>query len=149
MIKIERMTSYTKRDLADLAKLMRELSAKFAGEIDSRILDEIVNSSERVQIVARDDETGRIVGAATLTKLIGPAAGRAARLDDFVVDSAIRGAGLGAKIWDEMIRWCRENNLTRLEFTSRPERTAAHQFYLKHGAVIRETTQFRVEISQQ
>lgn len=109
--------------------------------MSEELLTEIIDSPHHEQLVARLD--GKIVGTATLSIILGPAAGRVGYLEDFVTDSELRGIGIGAKLWDEIVAWCNEHDID-LEFTSKPSREAAHKFYRSHGAVVRETTVFHV-----
>lgn len=145
MITIERMTDFTDQDIEDLGKLNLVFSEE-ASPINVEVLREVCdNPNHYVQIVARDD--GQIVGSATLSVLIKALSGeRVAYLEEFAVSPQAQGKGVGGKIWDEMLAWCRDNGLPKMEFTSKPSRVAAQNFYLKRGAVIRETNVFRVVI---
>lgn len=141
MIDIERLTTYNEQDAIDMGKLMPVLSDKFDDQpIDQGLLKEIIESPNHEQIVARLD--ARVVGCATLSITMGVGAGRKAYLEDFVVDPTIQGQGIGGKIWDEITLWCRERE-ANLFFTSSADKEDAHRFYLKKGAVIRDTTVFR------
>ena len=140
---IEALTDYSDKDAREIGELFPHLSSKFDGSpVPKELLTQIIESSTHEQIVARDDNE-RIVGAATLTIVIGAAIGRIAYLQDLVVDSNIRGAGIGGKIWEAILDWCKNNNISKLEFTSHPSKEAAHGFYLKQGAEIYETSFFR------
>lgn len=145
MITIERMTDFTDQDIEDLGKLNLVFSEE-ASPINVEVLREVCdNPNHYVQIVARDD--GQIVGSATLSVLIKALSGeRVAYLEEFAVSPQAQGKGVGGKIWDEMLAWCRDNGLPKMEFTSKPSRVAAQNFYLKRGAIIRETNVFRVVI---
>lgn len=141
MITIERLTTYTEQDAIDMGKLMPVLSEKFNDQpIDKGLLKEIIESPFHEQIVARLD--ARIVGCATLSITMGGGAGRKAYLEDFVVDPTIQGQGIGGRIWDEITKWCTEQDLN-LFFTSSADKEDAHRFYLKKGASIRDTTVFK------
>lgn len=141
MITVERLTTYSAQDAIDIGKLLPALSTRFTDDpVDEQLLREIIDSPHHEQIVARED--GRIVGAATLTITIGTGAGHKAYLEDFVVDPNSQGKGIGGVIWDEIITWCNERNLS-LFFTSNAKKQAAHKFYLSHGATIRDTTVFQ------
>jgi GNAT superfamily N-acetyltransferase len=147
MIKIERLTKFNRADAAAIGALMLALSDKFDGRpTDENLLKEIIASPYHVQIVARD-ENDKIIGIATLSMLLSPEPIRNAYLETFVVDSNAQGGGIGGKIWDEMIKWCREKGCQRLEFTSSSKRTGAIAFYQKKGAAIYDTNFFRMEIS--
>lgn len=141
MISIERLAVYTEQDAIDMGKLMPVLSDKFTNQsIESGLLKEIIESPFHEQIIARLD--GKIVGCATLSITMGVGAGRKAYLEDFVVDPTIQGQGIGGKIWDEITKWCIERDL-KLFFTSNAKKEAAHNFYLKRDAIVRDTTVFQ------
>lgn len=140
---ISRLTEYSEKDAKDLGRLMTYLSDRFGDQpVDRELLEAIISSPYHEQLVARHQE--RIVGAATLSIVMGVGAGKVGYLMDFVTDPEVRGQGVGKKLWAEMMSWCNENNV-RLTFTSRPERVAAHEFYLSNGAEIKDTTVFSVE----
>lgn len=145
IIRVERLTEYSTSVAAGLGRLMPFLSDKFNGEpIGQELLETIIESPHHDQLVA---VLGKevIVGAATLSLVMGAAAGEKGYLEDFVTDPQVARQGIGNKVWSEMMKWCSERNVN-LDFTSRPSRTAAHHFYKKHGAVIRDTTVFHVDI---
>lgn len=143
---VERVSEYSPEVAEGIGRLMPDLSERMSAEpIDEQILRDIIDSPDREQLIARMH--GRIVGAATLNTLLGPAAGRKAWLEDFVVssDESVRGTGVGYLIWQEMISWCQEQGKP-LNFSSHPSREKAHEFYLRNGAEIRETTVFTVQL---
>lgn len=142
---IEKLKECSQTDLEDLGRLLSQLSSKYQGAVVSKDqLQAILDSPSAVIIIARLD--GRIVGMATVSVIYGVASGPKAELEDFVTDAAMRGQGLGSKIWDEVIAWCQKEQLKSLNFTSNSSRQAAHEFYLKRGAKIRDTSVFRVEL---
>jgi GNAT superfamily N-acetyltransferase len=137
---IEQLTVYTEQDAADIGALLFSLNDKFGKQpVAQSLLEEIITSPHHAQLVAR--QGGKIVGIATLSITIGTGAGRKAYLEDFVVDPNLQGHGIGSLIWKEIAAWCKKQHVT-LHFTSNPLREAAHKFYLKHGATIRETSVF-------
>jgi len=144
-ISVEYLTVYTPEDAAEIGRLMPYLSESFSGDpIPEDILRAIIESDDRAQLVARI--SSRIVGAATLNTIIGTGAGRKAWLEDFVSNPEAGRSGIGQAIWNEIEAWCQERNLD-LHFTSRPSREAAHHFYLKNGALVRDTIAFKKHIS--
>lgn len=137
---IERLTKYEPNDAAGIGRLMPQLASEFTNQpIDKTWLEQVIASPYHEQLVARQGDN--IVGAATLSIVMGAGMKKRGHLEDFVTDENIRGQGIGGLLWDDMMRWCKENEID-LEFTSRPSREAAHAFYLKHGAIVRETTVF-------
>ena len=145
MIFVERLSTYTPEDAAGIGRLLPFLSESFSGmPIPEHHLRSIVESPCHDQLVARQGDA-RIVGAATLSLIMGAGAGSKAYLEDFVTDPATK--GVGSALWQEMGRWCIERN-TELHFTSNQTRIAAHHFYLNRGAQIRNTSVFKKDFQQ-
>ncbi len=143
-VSVNRLEQYSEADAAGLGRLARFLSEKFDGNpINKEFLEEIIRSPYHDLLIARIEN--RIVGAATLNILMGAAAGKIGYLEDFVTDPNVRRQGIGGKIWDEIVIWCKQHDVD-LEFTSKPSREDAHRFYLARGATIRETTVFHVDV---
>ncbi|MCL2173891.1 GNAT family N-acetyltransferase [Candidatus Saccharibacteria bacterium] len=148
MVKIERLTKLSASDTDNINRILPNLTENYDGrKIDKNVLKKVISSPLHEQFVARDDETGQIVGMATLSEVISIYHGSIAYLEDIFVDATVGQRGIGSLIWDEMLNWCRERGIERMEFTCRPERAAATKFYLKHGCEIRDTNSFRLEIS--
>ena len=145
-ITISVLTKYSDKDAAEIGALLPHLSDRFDGSpVPKQLLQDIIDSPYHDQLIARD-EHGTIVGTASLTAVMGAAAHRKAWLDDFVVNSDLQGAGVGGKLWDAMLEWCRRHNIQQMSFTSNPRREAAHAFYLRRGAEIYETSYFKKSI---
>ena len=144
---IEALSVYKTQDAEMMGYLLTSLSDKFDGSpVDERTLRDIIESPFHDQIVARD-ENGIIIGMLTVSITIGAGVHRGAWLEDFVVDRSTQGTGVGGKLWDALIEWCRAHDARKLDFTSKPTKVAAQQFYLKRGAVVRDTNYFRVTIA--
>jgi len=148
VIKIERLNEFAYVDAIGISKLGSSLSVRFDdNSLNEDILKEIIKSPYHVQIVARD-ENDKIVGAATMSTVYAPFAGKIGYLEEIVVDKNTQGGGIGGKLWDEIVEWSREQNLDRIEFTSNKDRTAAHAFYEKRGAMPRSSSPYRFELSE-
>ena len=144
---IETLSQYTEHDARAMGHLLTSLSDTFDGSpISEQTLRNIIESPFHDQLVARD-ETGTIIGMLTVSITIGAGVHRGAWLEDFVVDRSTQGTGVGSKLWDVLLEWCRSHDAHKLDFTSRPTKVAAQQFYLKRGAVVRDTNYFRVTIA--
>lgn len=144
---IETLSQYTEHDARAMGQLLTSLSDTFDGSpISEQTLRNIIESPFHDQLVARD-ETGTIIGMLTVSITIGAGVHRGAWLEDFVVDRSTQGTGVGGKLWDALIEWCRAHDARKLDFTSKPTKVAAQQFYLKRGAVVRDTNYFRVTIA--
>ena len=145
-ITIELLTEYSAQDAAALGHLLSQLSDSFSGEpVDNQIINDIITSPYHDQLVARDSN-GNIIGTITVTLIMGAGILRKAWAEDFVVDPAVQGGGVGSRLWDALIIWCQDHQVDKLEFTSHPSKVAAQQFYAKRGAVIRETNLFHKKI---
>ncbi len=143
---IERLNKYSRADAVGIGRLMPYLNDKLSGDpMAEELLSTIISSSYHDQIVARMG--GKIVGTATVNLLLGPGVRGEGYLEDFVVDPEVRGRGIGDKLWQAIIIWCREKGVD-LGFTSNPARVAAHRFYNSHGAEVRDTTVFHVSVDR-
>jgi GNAT superfamily N-acetyltransferase len=143
-VSVERLTEFSEADAVGIGRLMPFLSENISGEaMDEGLLKAIIDSPYHDQLVARLN--GIIVGAATMNLLMGPGASREGYLEDFVTDPEVGRRGVGDKLWQGMLDWCTEHDVN-FSFTSRPSREAAHSFYEKHGAVVRDTTAFGVQV---
>lgn len=142
----EELTRYSVEDATDIGRLLPYLSDAFDGSPTSKErLESIISSSFHTQLVARSGN--EIVGIATLSILLGAGSGKSAWLEDFVVSPNVRGTGVADALWNAIIDWCKQQQVKSLNFTSRPSRVAAHHFYKKRGATIRETDSFRIRIT--
>lgn len=138
-IRVERLEAYTPQDAAGIGLVMRRLSSRATGEpIDEQLLRTTIDSPLHDQFVARLDGDPRIIGAATISILLGPVAGKQAWLNDFVAEPEI--GGIGRALWSAVGRRCIELEAYKLNFTSSNHRTAAHDFYKKRGCEIRDDT---------
>ncbi len=136
------LNSINSTDEKDLERLFAALSPRLEGKpLDKRVLDRIIFYPGYEQLVARIN--GRIVGAATLSIVIGLGSGSKGYLNDFVTDPDMRGRGIGDIVFEEVVKWCRDRDID-LTFTSKPAREDAHRFYRNHGAEIQKTTVFQV-----
>lgn len=143
---IKKLDHYT----PEIANRVRELliqlsrSGKDKGEIDETWFRDIIASPWHDLLIAEDDD--KIIGFACLSVTMGPGIRKNAYLEDFVVDSTIRGKGIGSALWNAMLEWVAEKGCKKLEFTCGNGREAAQQFYKNHGAEIYETNFFRKEL---
>lgn len=143
---VKKLDYYTPEIANRIRELLIELSrsGKDKGEIEKAWFDDIITSPWHDLLIAEDD--GKIIGFACLSVTMGPGIRKNAYLEDFVVDSTIRGKGIGSALWDAMQDWAAEKGCQKLEFTCGNGREAAQAFYKNHGAEIYETNFFRKDI---
>lgn len=143
---VAELTHYSDQDAVDIGALLPHLSDKFDGQtIPKELLANIVSSPFHAQFVVRSND--KVIGIATVSVILGAGSGHSAWLEDFVVSPQARGTGAASALWDAMIDWCEEKQVKSLNFTSRSSRKAAHRFYEKHGAAIRDTSVFKKSIN--
>ena len=105
-------------------------------------LAEIVNSESTLMFVARVDN--QIVGLLTLAIFRIPTAVRA-WIEDVVVDSLVRGHGVGEALNLAAIAEARRRGAKTVDLTSRPSREAANKLYKRLGFVERDTNVYRFD----
>ena len=105
-------------------------------------LREIVEQPGTTMFLARDDDSGDIVGTLTLVTFPIPT-GRRAWIEDVIVDKAAGGQQLGERLSRAALDKARELGCRTVELTSRPSREAANHIYKKIGFEIRDTNVYR------
>lgn len=128
------------RELTDaFGRLMPQLSGSLSAPSDEQLRLQ-VESPQTSLWAARID--GHIVGVLSMAWYDVPS-GRKAWIEDVVVDSECRGAGVGAALVEAALRQAEELGVDCVMLTSNPARVAAHGLYRKAGFEIYETTLFR------
>jgi ribosomal protein S18 acetylase RimI-like enzyme len=96
------------------------------------------------QFVAFDD-SGAIVGVATLVTFPIPTATRA-WIEDVIVDEAASRQGIGEALTRAMIERARHLGCRTVDLTSRPSREAANRLYQRIGFKPRDTNVYRYDL---
>lgn len=128
---IERVTAV---DL-DLWQAFQHLVPQLTGNHPPPSLEELqalVASDASLLLVARADESGRILGALTLIVYRVPTGVRA-RIEDVVVDESARGLGIGEALTLRALEMARAAGADGVALTSHPRREAANRLYQKLG----------------
>lgn len=142
-LRIEEAREASENLLLTVRELVRQLSTS-AQPPTSEDLDHLVSSPACRLLIARGDDD-QALGMLTLVLFRIPTGVRA-RIEDVVVDSAVRGQGVGGCSSAR-----RSPSLTRpgaptVDQTSRPTREAANRLYLKMGFVLRESNVYRITL---
>ena len=141
-IEVSVATQATQELVAAFARLIPQLS-NTATPPDLDTLAQIIASPSTTVLLARDQSNGgAIVGALTLATFRVPTALRA-WIEDVVVDSTVRGRGVGEALTRNALRMALERGARTVDLTSRRSREAAHRLYEKIGFVPRDTTVYR------
>ncbi|MBR3122309.1 GNAT family N-acetyltransferase [Candidatus Saccharibacteria bacterium] len=144
IIKLEKYDAKTANRIRELL-IQLSRSGKDKGEIPEEWFQDIINSPWHDLLMAVDD-SGKIVGIATMSVVMGAGIRKNAYLEDFVTDQTVRGQGVGTALWEAMLFWAKAHDCQKLEFTSGHGREAAQKFYLNHGAEIYDTNFFRKDL---
>ncbi len=132
----------TEEIVTAFARLIPQLSTS-AAAIDKAALSEVIAAPSNTVLLARDRQhQERIVGTLTLVMFRIPT-GRRAWIEDVVVDSSVRGRGVGEALTREAVRIALERGAQTVDLTSRRSREAAHRLYEKVGFVVRDTSAYR------
>jgi ribosomal protein S18 acetylase RimI-like enzyme len=126
---------------AAIARLLPLLS-KSAAPPTQEQMTEIVDSPVSTLLIARDDESGEIVGTLTLVVFRIPSGVRA-WIEDVIVAEEARGQGCGELLNRAALDAARAAGARTVELTSRPSREAANRLYRRIGFVERETNVYR------
>ena len=142
MVRIEVVDKATPEIHAALAHLLPQLNPTLPVP-DMERLRRLIADPDVTLLIARDGDA--IVGTTTVIVYTTPFWINA-RLDEVVVDSAARGAGVGEALVRAALDVGRERGAQVAELQSGrgPGRVAAHRLYERLGFRIRETDVFRI-----
>ena len=138
---VEELDSYTMQDVADLDKLMHELSA--TSYCNEAILDNVLSDSNSHVYVIR--ENNQIVATGTLC-VMHTLEFTIASIESVVVNSKCRGKGYGRALMNYMIDAATEMRVHHLHLTSNPKRVAANGLYQSMGFERYDTNCYRLNI---
>jgi ribosomal protein S18 acetylase RimI-like enzyme len=141
VITISEATTVDDELVAAFAKLIPQLSRSNPAP-DAQTLQAIVDSEASTLLIARDDESGAIVGSMTLAMFRIPT-GLRAWIEDVVVDGDARGKGVGRILNERALEIATAAGATTVDLTSRPSREAANRLYQRIGFVARDTNVYR------
>lgn len=142
-MEISLLTEVTDELVEAFAQLLPQLST--SAVIPTRAeLQEIADNDSF--FIARDpDQGGKIVGSLTLVTFRIPT-GIRSWIEDVVVDSAMRGKGIGEALTRAALERAAELGAKTVDLTSRPSREAANRLYRRVGFELRQTNLYRYDI---
>ena len=138
-MEIEIVSEVTSELVAAFDRLIPQLSSSNSPP-SMEELAEIVRSEASRVLVARVG--GVIVGTLTLVVFRIPTGVRA-WIEDVVVDSSARGAGVGERLNRAAVDEANRRGARTVDLTSRPNREAANRLYRRLGFVERATNVYR------
>lgn len=141
-IRIEVATSVNDDVVKAFERLVPQLSSSSPAPSREH-LERIVNSDSCTLLLAREGE--QIVGSLTLVVFPIPTGARA-WIEDVVVDSSVRGKGVGEALNLKALEIARAEGAVTVDLTSRPSREAANRLYQRIGFVKRDTNVYRYDL---
>ena len=138
---IELVTQFDSALIAPIADMLAQLTAREYpfGEQELRA---IIEDSASQLFIMRDNE--HIMGMLTLGHYTSPT-GRKVWVEDVVVSADYRGKGLGRRLINHAIEYCRENlSPCTLMLTSNPARVAANELYRTSGFEPKQTNVYKM-----
>ena len=140
-MRIERVTEVDDELVAAFQRLIPQLTT--AAPPGWPELDSILRAQGGVLLIAREDRA--IVGTLTLHLYRIPT-GLQARIDDVIVDHAIRKRGIGEALLREALVIARAAGAKTVHLTSHPRREAANRLYARLGFEKRETNCYTLKL---
>ena len=138
---IELVTQFDSALIAPIADMLAQLTAR-KYPFGERELRAIIEDTASKLFVMRDDK--RIMGMLTLGHYTSPT-GRKVWVEDVVVSAEYRGKGLGRRLINHAIEYCRENlSPCTLMLTSNPARVAANELYRTSGFEPKQTNVYKM-----
>jgi ribosomal protein S18 acetylase RimI-like enzyme len=134
-MRIEQVTEATEELLEAIHRLLPQLTEARTPPTIEQLAETVAGQT---MLVARDDETGAIVGTLTLI-LYRVSSGLKGRIEDVIVDQAARGQGVGDALVREGMTRANEVKVLMLELTSMPYRESANRLYKRLGFVRKPT----------
>ena len=141
-IRIDVANAITDDVVAAFERLVPQLSSSSPAPTRDH-LERIVRSDSCSLLLARDGE--EIVGSLTLVIFLIPTGSRA-WIEDVVVDSSVRGKGVGEALNRKALEIARDSGAVTVDLTSRPSREAANRLYQRIGFVKRDTNVYRYDL---
>lgn len=128
--------------IEDINNLLKQLSPDFTS-ISRRQLERIIENSTFFWAV--DKDTMSVVGIVTLTMAYKPTA-FFGTMGDLIVDKNYQRRGIGTELIRMLRKVAKNQNMSYIEFTSKPERVTTNNYYLKLGAIKKETNTYRFKL---
>jgi ribosomal protein S18 acetylase RimI-like enzyme len=129
---IARVTTVTDELVDAFARLLPQLKLSYPS-LSRREMEALVSSSASILLIVRyPDDSSPIVGILTLIVYRVPT-GIRARVEDVVVDEAMRGKGIGEALMRHALNMAREAGADGVALTSNPKREAANRLYQRLG----------------
>ena len=133
------MFKYYTNEINEVSSLIRE-----AFDIDVKTDDLILQDNQKILLLKDND---KLVGLSLITLKLDPFKNKKTYYIDYLcVKKEYQHQSLGRKIFEKIIEIAKNNNIDRIELTSRKERETARKIYLDYGMVIKDTDLFVLDL---
>jgi len=139
-VRVEEADAVSGELVAAIARLVGQLSSS-AAPPGAAALEAIIASPASRLLLARDRDR-RVVGMLTIVLFPIPT-GIRAWIEDVVVDTDVRGQGVGAVLTQAALDLAVAHGARTVDLTSRPGREAANRLYARLGFEQRQTNVYR------
>jgi len=141
-VHIAEATEATAELVAAFDRLIPQLSSSNPPPSADEVAAMVASPASVVLVARTGGPDGPVVGSLTLALFRIPTGVRA-WIEDVVVDTSVRGAGVGAALTAEALERARQAGARTVDLTSRPSREAANRLYQRMGFAQRETHVYR------
>lgn len=140
-MEIKQLTEITPEVMAAFGRLIPQLAPGCLPPTAEE-MEKIIYSGSTLIFIATGN--GEIVGTLTLV-VYRLMTGTKAWIEDVVVDTAMRGRGIGKLLTQHAIGYATGSGIAKIDLTSSPSRIEANALYQRIGFVKRETNVYRYE----
>ena len=138
---IEAISQFDAALVAPINNMLAQLTSREAS-FGEQELHAIIENPASQLFILRDEE--KAIGMLTLGHYTSPT-GRKVWVEDVVVSADYRGKGLGRRLINHAIEYCRENlSPCTLMLTSNPARIAANELYRTSGFEPKQTNVYKM-----
>lgn len=138
-LSVEVLRDADERDVADLARLLPQVSSSATVLTTERVRQVIGTPSTSIVVARLDDR----IEAMALLLICRTLAGEFGLVEEVAVDENARGRHLSVHLMVGLLRHAAELGLRFVDLTSRPSRVEANGLYKKLGFDLRETNCYR------
>jgi ribosomal protein S18 acetylase RimI-like enzyme len=141
---IEQLTTFSSEVADALRQLAQKIGKNYKPLTDNDIR-EMLDSPGTHLFVAKEPESGAVVGMVTLIVYRTPYIKKAV-MEDVIVDDAYRGKGIASLLVRRALSQAFDNGVSYVDCTSHPGRIAGNNLYEKLGFVKRDTNVYRMAL---
>ena len=144
---VEISTAYSPELAAGIGLLGPQLDPLFSSDpVPEARLRSIIDSPSHDQLIARRDNA-LIVGAATMSVVMGSLFGERGQLEDFVLDASVQGGPVAPMMWEAMSNWCASRGLPEWYFQTEPDKPRAVGFYNRNATLLPDSITYKGVVS--